>query len=972
MLPSFVGRIAFPFYVVSLFCVALSYGWVWSGIGEPVDIVSVDNKSLLVVSTDGVISKVSKSSGDILWKFIHTEAKKVFVEQLISFDEVVLAFVHIDTLSYAEILNLKTGALEWSCIICFPYDYSDPSSKENQYKQDFQYQKWQLLEDDLAILACSNRIYLYNLRSKAHSLLFYDEPLGLEAFELRLGYSPDSEVPDLCVIFYDKYDSLLSFGCVHFDDLHSRSRFTVLKTACESELHWLTNGQCICKKQDSLILISEQDAQSIEKTVSFNQDFEILMTSSPSHFALIRLKENNSLVSLKVTSEEIQLEELFHSQLLNCHSWSRGKGCSITEDLSNLQTKIQYFTFFEEFESLKWRNYTWIIKRQYFRDPINTLVIPWDKLLCYFSTTEELTCSELTNFGYETKTKLLWKIDFSMTRTVAYQLFTPDSNSCMTFLERILISFYERSIQFLPRTFQLLLHKLFVRYYPDQMFNSVSSMCYSQGLLVTVSRCGAVQTHVLDDSMEKPSLLWKVSLFEEQPRCLDQNDSFAIFALGNDSIVGLWYHRVLYFSNVSSNLYDDCIFYLQMNDGKLLGRHCYYSDVPLKVLSSDASHLLILYKNGTIQWDSYVQASPIMKKNFRIFEVDSNRLNGYELDTALHRTKRLYSLMLSRDEDICLVRTVHSKDVKLQKETVHFSNGSFAKKYLNPYRILIVTKKTLSKTGISVYVLDGSTGNILYDSYHVNGSLPVSGVWTENWFLYSLRNLATSRQEIYVGEMLYSVSSLSSSDDALKYNFLSISSSQGTFETFKEATFQNDSIAQDSFPVMYLQGYEVDIWIRDILVTQTRNGITPQFLLLYSLDGYLFVISKLWFHPRRPFIHDSNTSLSEDVLQNMPYYPNIPLKPVHKQSEPLFFSLGVKQIISYPDSLRESCTIIIGMGIDWVIQRLAPIGQFDSIPDYFPQGQLTCLLLFSFLCLYIVQKWSSSINLKTRWISYFQ
>ncbi|GJD05940.1 ER membrane protein complex subunit 1 [Galdieria sulphuraria] len=877
--------------------------------GEPKNIVAVDNHSLLVVSTDGVISKISKSSGDILWRFFHTESKEVFVEQLIPLDPVVLVFVRIDTLSYAEILNLKTGTLQWSYLTCVPGLFNNQFSEET-HRGDFQYQRWQLVQDNLAILGCYNRIYLYNLYSEGYSILSYDEP-QLEAFQLRLRYSPESERPDLCLIFYDKHDSLLSFGCIPFDDLHDRHGLSIMKTACESELHLLPS-----------------DTLSIERTVSLNQDFEILTTSFPSLFTIIRLKENNSIASLKVTPEEIQVEELFRSQLLKCHNWPRSKGCFMTEDLSNHRTRIQYFAVLEEFESLKLTNYSWIVDSSYFGDNIHTFIIPWNELLCYYSTVEELICLELTNVENQTKTKLLWKIDFSMTHIVTHQWLTPSSNHCTTALERSLISFYERNIQLFPRTFRLVFHQLFFGYhqeYPN--INALSSsICYSQGILVTVSRCGAVQAHLLD-SIGKPTLLWKSYLFDEQPRCLDRNDSIVIFSLDNELILGIWHHRVVYSTNISSNLYHDCIFYLQVDNGKLLKRHCYYSDIPFKVLSWDVRHLLMIYKNGTIQWDSYLQTPLTLKDNFQLVEIDANQLTGYEMDMQLHCTKYLYSLILSRDESICFIRTVHSRDIELKERNVHFLNGSVATKYLNPHLILIVTKRTLSKTGISVYVLDGATGNILYDSHHANASLPVSGVWIENWFLYSLRNLATSRQEIYVGEMLHSVSS-SSYDDGLKYEFL---------ETFKEATSQCDSIPQEQFPVVYLQGYEVDIWIRDMVVTQTRNGITPQFLLLHSLDGYLFVIPKLWFHPRRPLVQDSNESSSKDVLQNMPYYPNIPLKPLHKQSEPLFLSLGVEQVVSYPDRFRESCTLIMGFGFEWVVERIAPIGQFDSLPDHFPR-----------------------------------
>jgi len=114
-----------------------------------------------------------------------------------------------------------------------------------------------------------------------------------------------------------------------------------------------------------------------------------------------------------------------------------------------------------------------------------------------------------------------------------------------------------------------------------------------------------------------------------------------------------------------------------------------------------------------------------------------------------------------------------------------------------------------------------------------------------------------------------------------------------------------------------------------MVVTQTWHSITPKSILLHSLDGFVFVVPKLYFHPRRPNTlvqSDSNSSevrrsilqsvsdhFPQTLLAHLPYSPNIPLKAVHQQSEPFFVS-GVQQVIfSYPDRLRESCTLVISV-----------------------------------------------------------
>jgi len=660
----------------------------------------------------------------------------------------------------------------------------------------------------------------------------------------------------------------------------------------------------------------------------------------------VRWKRNNSIAALRIaTPENIYFEELLHSShVIHCNWW-QGKGCFTTEHISNHQSKIQYF------EPLTWTAVSWIIDSKYFHADIETFLLPWNKILCYYhSKLEELVCVELTN----SEPKVLWKKDLSMTHPVSHKLFSFDSTNCTSNLETSLVSLYEKSIHFLSRMF------LPLPFY--QMLKStihsdpMSSLCSSLGILVTVSRCGTIHAHELD-SLGKPNLLWKTCPFEE-PICLDRNDSFKIFALENDSIVALWHHRiVLSPDNISSNGYEDCIYYLQVLDKKSLGHHCYSSDVTLQVVSYDNAHLVLFYKNGSIEWDSYLPAKATWKENFHLVALDSNQVTGYELDRQLYRAKYLYRLVLNENERICLVRTAHSKDTK--ENTVHFSNGTLMHKYLSPQRLLVMTENFLD-TQISVYVLDGATGNILFYSHHDNASWPVAGVWTENWFLYSLRNLATLRQEIYVGEIL--------EEPALKTR-----------------PGQRDTAAvNDHFPRVYVQGYQVDIWIRDMVVTQTWHSITPKSILLHSLDGFVFVVPKLYFHPRRPNTlvqSDSNSSevrrsilqsvsdhFPQTLLAHLPYSPNIPLKAVHQQSEPFFVS-GVQQVIfSYPDRLRESCTLVISLGLDWTVQLVAPIGQFDSLPESFPRVELILVLLFSVLCLYVVRKWSRNAYIKARWV----
>jgi len=124
------------------------------------------------------------------------------VEQLIPLDSVILAFVRIDNVQYAEVFDAELGTLQWNCIVC--------SSRKNTFRlfgmngylsfidntvmelRQYPIQIWQILEDTLAILGCQDRIHLYNVRFKQYNYLLlheFQQP-HQQAFELRLRYSP--------------------------------------------------------------------------------------------------------------------------------------------------------------------------------------------------------------------------------------------------------------------------------------------------------------------------------------------------------------------------------------------------------------------------------------------------------------------------------------------------------------------------------------------------------------------------------------------------------------------------------------------------------------------------------------------------------------------------------------------------------------------------------------------------------------
>lgn len=134
-------------------------------------------------------------------------------------------------------------------------------------------------------------------------------------------------------------------------------------------------------------------------------------------------------------------------------------------------------------------------------------------------------------------------------------------------------------------------------------------------------------------------------------------------------------------------------------------------------------------------------------------------------------------------------------------------------KYINPNLLAIatITNDTLHKHVLSVYIIDGITGFVVYSASHKRATGPVSLVHSENWLAYTYFNERFRRVELASVELY---------EGAIQSNSTAFSSH-----------------AVSSIPLAESQAYILPANPLAIASTLTERGITSKHLLFGLTSG---------------------------------------------------------------------------------------------------------------------------------------
>lgn len=262
-------------------------------------------------------------------------------------------------------------------------------------------------------------------------------------------------------------------------------------------------------------------------------------------------------------------------------------------------------------------------------------------------------------------------------------------------------------------------------------------------------------------------------------------------------------------------------------------------------------------------------------------------------------------------------------------------------KYLNP-NILLVTAIGPGTSAASFYVLDSTSGAVIYSTSHpgVDFGKPITSAISENWFAYSLFSESSAvtqgtsqldRQKLKGYQLI--VSELYESPSPNDRG--SLGSSSNSSSIFPPSENMGDTL---DIPHVVTQPFLIPGPISSMSVTSTLQGITTRSLLCVVPElKSIISVSRAFIDPRRPVGRDPTAAEAEEGLFR--YSPMLDFEPKwmlsHKRD-----ILDVSNVITNP-SLLESTSLVFAYGeLDLFGTRTAPIGAFDILGKGFSKLQL--------------------------------
>jgi len=352
--------------------------------------------------------------------------------------------------------------------------------------------------------------------------------------------------------------------------------------------------------------------------------------------------------------------------------------------------------------------------------------------------------------------------------------------------------------------------------------------------------------------------------------------------------------------------------------------------------------ILLVLENNEVSLFPRDTSTEVMSSNQQLYVYNVNKntgvVTGFKIDTENEvKTELAWNFKVPESHKIIACSS------KFQNEKVNsmgrpLADRSVIYKYLNPNLAAIVSQSTdnsIDKSNILLHVIDTVTGEVIYSQVHAKCSGPVQIVNTENWIMYSYRNLKQRRNEI---------SSLEFYEGHTQVNSTEFSSFQ-----------------QRLTPTVMQQSYIFHHNIDAMQVTRTERGITTRQLIFALRNGQLYSITRKFFDPRRP-LHPGPSDREEGLI---PYQPQIPVVPEWMLSYNQTIS-NVHSVYTAPTAL-ESTSLVFATGLDLFFTRTQPSKQFDVLKDDFDHLLISSVVIGMFVCVFIIKRFAQMKQLQKAW-----
>lgn len=347
----------------------------------------------------------------------------------------------------------------------------------------------------------------------------------------------------------------------------------------------------------------------------------------------------------------------------------------------------------------------------------------------------------------------------------------------------------------------------------------------------------------------------------------------------------------------------------------------------------------------------------------------SGSLAGYGISKASMSAQLLWRAPLAPPGSCVSLLAAGSPDPShaVHSHTKVLGDRSLRFKYLSPNLVAAVTgtaaattpgskegsSKASAGASITLTLLDGVTGRVLFSQAHQDARGPVHLVAEENWVAYHYFSSAHGRYQTTIVELYDDTAKDITIGDVIAKGGASASEAQSSYQ---QRTLEALSQSYFTFQLPSLAA---------LGVTTSAKGMAQKQLLLGTTSGQVYSIDRRMLDPRRP-VRPNGKPTPEDQAEGLvPYSETLPYRPTG------YLTLN-KQVanlrgIATAPAVLESAALVLVYGLDLFYTRTSPSGTFDLLGPDFPAALLVTVTTAMLVATLVLRKLAAGRALKAKW-----
>uniref|UniRef100_A0A7S3BQ89 ER membrane protein complex subunit 1 n=1 Tax=Prasinoderma singulare TaxID=676789 RepID=A0A7S3BQ89_9VIRI len=252
--------------------------------------------------------------------------------------------------------------------------------------------------------------------------------------------------------------------------------------------------------------------------------------------------------------------------------------------------------------------------------------------------------------------------------------------------------------------------------------------------------------------------------------------------------------------------------------------------------------------------------------------------------------------------------------------------------------------------GLVVYILDTATGRVLYRTVHMGSAGPVQATFRENWVVYHYWSNEAMRNEMSVLELF--------DDTRDRPSHVQ----EGLMQLLGAEVTAPEQSSHSLPPLRVLgQSYYMPMSAKAMGATSTAKGVTARQVLLGTGTDQVLALDRRLLDPRRPL--KATPASKEERLP--PYAEMLPVDPrrmiTHRHTV-----ANLRFIESAPTHLESTC-LVLAVGLDRYLTRLAPSRSYDTISESFNYLLLSATVVGMVVATLVAARMSARAELKRKW-----